>query len=85
MIYIFRCKQPLCMYGEFEVEQCMMEKHVAECPICYNEAQRVYSVLPFQFGKADYNKDGSRDLNPDLPHVPTGTRYTHGWNKDKGE
>jgi len=79
MIYLFKCWE----HGTFEVEQRMMEEHKYICPYCGYTAQRIYTALPFQFGKADYNKDGSRDLNPDLPHVPTGTKFTHGWTKEK--
>jgi len=80
LIYLFRCER----HGTFDVRQSIFDKHEADCPECGLPGQRIFTSVPFQFGKADYNKDGSRDLNPNLPHVPTGTKYTHGWNKDKG-
>ena len=76
-IYQFRCEE----HGYFEIKQGMMDNHIAQCPECGMWMRRVYTSAPFQFGKADYNKDGSRDLNPDLPHVPSGTKFTHGWTK----
>ena len=81
MIYIFKCTNEHCRMFNLIVdeEQDMHEEHEAHCLDCGHEMQRVFTSLPFQFGKADYNKDGSRDLNPDLPHVPSGTKYTHGW------
>ena len=82
MIYKFRCMDSLCDEGTFDVKQEMNEEHHADCPKCHYPAQRVYSPIPFQFGKVDYRKDGSRDLNPDLPHVPEGTKYTPGWTKE---
>ena len=82
MIYKFKCPE----HGIFEVNQRIMTEHKAYCPICGILGSRVYQSLPFQFGKADYNKDGSRDLNPDLPDVPSKGKYTHGWTpKEKGE
>jgi len=85
MIYQFKCTTPDCMMYDdtFKVEQPMMDEHFAYCHVCGFQAQRIYTPLPFQFGKADYNKDGSRDLNPDLPDVPSGTKYTHGFGKGK--
>jgi len=75
MIYIFKCKE----HGTFEVKQEIGEPHVAHCPECWEPAERVYTPLPHTWKKQDFNRDGSRDLNPDLPHVPEGTKYTHGW------
>ena len=75
MIYIFRCPS----HGKFEVKQPIHQTHEAICPICNGPTQRIYTPLPFMFGRSDYHKDGSRDLNPDLPIVPGGTKYTQGW------
>ena len=80
MIYQFKCANTKCL-EEFEVEQHITDRHQANCPGCGRPAQRMYTPTAFRFGKADYNKDGSRDLNPDLPHVPRGTSHTRGWTK----
>ncbi len=79
MIYLFRCPT----HGIQEVKQPLHQYHESLCPICNGPTERVYSPLAFQFGKVDYNKDGSRDLNPDLPIVPSGTKWTHGWSPKK--
>lgn len=76
MIYEFRC---INYHGIFEVEQPLMAEHEANCPVCGKPAERIFSPLPHTWKKGDFHEDGSRDLNPDLPHVPEGTKWTHGW------
>ena len=81
MIYQFKCTNEHCRMFNFPVDekQPLHEEHEAYCLDCNRKMRRIYSPLPFKFGRSDYNKDGSRDLNPDLPSVPSGTKYTHGW------
>ena len=75
MIYQFRCPA----HGKFDVRQGMMETHEAICPICNGPAQRIYLPLIHYWPDVLWNKDGSKQSPDDLPQVPTGTKYTHGW------
>lgn len=87
MIYQFKCTTPDCgMFDKiFDVEQWILDEHVANCPTCGKPARRVFASLSHHWKKADYTKDGKRILNPDLPHVPEGTKYTHGWTPKEKE
>ena len=66
------------MHGMFEVKQPMHQTHEALCPVCGNPTQRVYTPVPHYYPDTYWDAD--------LPHVPTGTRWTHGWSaKEEGE
>ncbi len=81
MIYIFRCNSRRLMGRKFifEVEQKIMDEHKANCPICEQPAQRVFTTLRHSWPDEGYTPSGKRIVNQDLPHVPTGTRYYHGF------
>ena len=42
--YTFTCPSP--GHGRFEVEQKMMEPHIADCPICNQPAERIWTPVP---------------------------------------
>ena len=53
----------------FEVEQRIMDKHVANCPICGKPAQRVYTPIIHYFNDCLYHMDGSKQDSSELPTV----------------
>ncbi len=87
MIYIFKCttcikidklympfenKLPIVGYYTFEVNQPMMMEHVANCPICNEPAERVWTMPAIYTPWDLWNEDGSRQDDSELPRVYTG-------------
>ena len=54
---------------KFEVEQRIMDKHVANCPVCGRPAQRVYTPITHYFNDCLYHMDGSKQDSSELPTV----------------
>ena len=80
-IYQFRCQ----IHGDFEVQQGMTDEHVALCPECRGHTERVYLPFTFYFPDVLFDKRGKKQSADDLPSVPSGTRWTHGWTPDNKE
>ncbi len=66
MIYQFRCCK------EFEVSQPIWADHVANCPKCGMEAQRIYTKLGWVWGGSLFRPDGSRREDEDYAPVMGG-------------
>ena len=73
MIYQFRCSE----HGDFEVNQSMLEEHIANCPVCNTPAQRVYLPPIHYWPDVLWHNDGSRQSPDELPPVPMDHNY--GW------
>lgn len=48
MLYRFKCQE----HGEFEVHQPLLADHIANCPACGADGERVYSLLQFVWAGA---------------------------------
>ncbi len=81
MIYLYKCNNCTTNDHEhvFEVNQGILDEHKANCPQCGQKAVRVFTSLRHSWPDEGYTKSGERIVNQDLPHVPTGTRYYHGF------
>jgi len=75
MRYDFRCM----IHGIFEVTQPINAEHVANCPICGEPAERVFTPITHYFPDCLWHKDGSKQDPSELPTVYGGPgRYFHG-------
>ena len=83
MIYQFKCVNPACDGEMFEVKQEMNREHFADCPKCHYPAQRVYTSPMHYWPDVLFDRHGKKQSPDDLPSVPSGTRWTHGWRPDK--
>ena len=81
MTYVFRCPT----HGKFEVKQRIHQTHEAICPICSEPTRRVYTPLIHYWPDVLWNRDGSRQSPDELPPVPSGTKWTHGWTPKEEE
>lgn len=79
--YDFRCDQ----HGVFEVKQEMLQVHRTVCPKCGEYAQRIYTPVIHYWPDVLWNKDGSKQSPDELPSIPTGTKWTHGWTPKEKE
>ena len=61
MFYQFKCDR----HGEFMVNQPMLLEHKAKCPVCYEEAERVYSSLQWRWEGEAFRPDGSKRQDND--------------------
>ncbi len=75
MIYQFRCP----VHGDFTISQGMMEEHTAICPKCSQPAERVFLPLMHYWPDVLFDSYGRKQSPDILPHVPSGTKWTHGW------
>jgi len=67
------------IHGQFEVNQRMSDDHVAFCPECGKQADRVYTPHTFYFPDCLWHKDGSKQDPSELPTVYGGPgRYFNG-------
>ena len=69
MRYEFKC--PTCNHS-FEVEQPVLSEHIADCPECGDECQRIYSKLQWIWKGSLYRPDGSRRQHDDYAPVMGG-------------
>lgn len=68
MLYEFKCSE----HGTFEINQSILAEHRANCPLCGQPAQRVYSLLQWIWAGNAYRPDGSLREDKDYAEVMRG-------------